>query len=96
MIALTGAKSLWKSQLRCVSEVSICMSSIMFCRNRNCGGKLDNVVGYTDGSLFKIRKPSVENNCQAFIGRKNFPCINAQIVSITPLFSFGHKWQEHV
>ncbi|XP_034256143.1 putative nuclease HARBI1 [Thrips palmi] len=48
-------------------------------RNRSLGGKIDNVLGYTDGSLFKIRKPSVENNRQAFIGRKNFACINAQI-----------------
>ena len=45
------------------------------------GGKIKNVVGYTDGSLFKMMKPSLANNRQAFIGRKNFASINAMIVS---------------
>ncbi len=44
--------------------------------------QIPNVVGYTDGSLFKIMKPSLENNRAAFIGRKSFASINAQIVSI--------------
>jgi len=59
---------------------SSCISSIVVDRNRRLGGKVDDVVGYTDGSLFKVKKPSVEENRQAFIGRKNYPCINAQIV----------------
>ena len=45
------------------------------------GGQIPDVFAYTDGSLFKMKKPSIANNRQAFIGRKNFASINAQIVS---------------
>ncbi|KAK3924507.1 Putative nuclease [Frankliniella fusca] len=55
-------------------EINICIE-----RNRALGGKIPDTVGYTDGSLFKVKKPSVENNRQAFMGRKNYACINAQI-----------------
>jgi len=71
--------------MRSTPEVLSCMFSIFVDRNRNLGGKIDDTIGYTDGSLFKVKKPSVENNRQAFMGRKNYPCINAQIVRITPV-----------
>ncbi|KAK3926724.1 Putative nuclease [Frankliniella fusca] len=45
-------------------------------RNRAMGGRLPNVVGYIDGSLIKIMKPSIANNRQAFIGRKSFASMN--------------------
>ncbi|KAK3916723.1 Putative nuclease [Frankliniella fusca] len=57
-----------------VREAELCID-----RNRRLGGKIDGTVGYTDGSLFKVKKPSLEDNIQAFIGRKNYCCINAQI-----------------
>jgi len=59
---------------------------VISCRNELLGGKVPCTLGYTDGSLFNIKKPSLPNNIHGFIGRKNRPCINAQIVSITPLF----------
>ncbi|KAK3907657.1 Putative nuclease [Frankliniella fusca] len=45
-------------------------------RNRLMGGRLPNTLGYTDGSLIKIKKPSVDQNRRAFIGRKNFASVN--------------------
>ena len=48
------------------------------CRVRLLGGKLPDVVAYTDGSLIKIMKPSLENNRAAYIGRKSYASMNVQ------------------
>ncbi|KAK3923791.1 Putative nuclease [Frankliniella fusca] len=55
-------------------EVDYCVQ-----RNTMLGGQISNTVAYTDGSLIKIRKPSVANNRLAFMGRKSFASINVQI-----------------
>lgn len=62
---------------------NLCFISVRFYRNRMLGGKIPNTIGYTDGTLIKIRnKPSVENNRHAFMGRKSFASINVQFVSL--------------
>lgn len=76
--------------IRCVRKVlgtaCICASytnlNYICCRNRALGGELPFVVGYTDGTLIKIKAPSVVNNKKSFIGRKGYPCMNAMIVRI--------------
>ncbi|KAK3928031.1 Putative nuclease [Frankliniella fusca] len=57
-----------------VEEVGFCVE-----RNNMLGAKIDNTVAYTDGTLIKIRKPSVHNNRLAFMGRKSFASVNVQI-----------------
>lgn len=64
----------------CVTCTNPCFVCLPF-RNRDLGGKLNNVVGYVDGTLVKTKKPSVANNRHAFMGRKGYPCVNVQIVS---------------
>lgn len=58
-------------------------------RNRNLGGRMPNVVGYVDGSLFRIMKPSTGYNELAYIGRKHLPCVNVQFVCTTSIFPYG-------
>lgn len=43
------------------------------------GGKLPNVVGYVDGTLIKIKKPPINQNRRAFMGRKHFAAVNVMI-----------------
>ena len=55
--------------LRGISSLLTCMSSIIVHRNQRMGGHIDNVLAYTDGSLFKVKKPSVENNSHSLEGK---------------------------
>ncbi|XP_034250956.1 putative nuclease HARBI1 [Thrips palmi] len=48
-------------------------------RNQYLGGRIPSAVGYTDGTLVKIMKPTLEDNVQAYIGRKSFASINALV-----------------
>ncbi|XP_034248974.1 uncharacterized protein LOC117649899 [Thrips palmi] len=48
-------------------------------RNQYLGGRFPGAVGYTDGTLVKIMKPTLEDNVQAYIGRKSFASINALV-----------------
>ncbi|XP_034239134.1 putative nuclease HARBI1 [Thrips palmi] len=57
-----------------IGELNICID-----RNRALGGQLRGTLGYTDGTLVKIIKPSIRNNRAGFIGRKSFASLNAMI-----------------
>ncbi|KAK3930981.1 Putative nuclease [Frankliniella fusca] len=48
--------------------------------NRALRCKIPNTLGFIDGSLIRIIKPSLEANIQAHIGRTGNTCINAQFV----------------
>ncbi|XP_034233028.1 putative nuclease HARBI1 [Thrips palmi] len=48
-------------------------------RNRHLGGRLPNVVSYTDGTLIKIMKPTLDDNILAYIGRKSYASLNVLV-----------------
>jgi len=64
-------------------ELRLCDVSF---RNRHLGGRIPNVLAYSDGSLIKIMKPTLEDNILAYIGRKSFASLNVLVVGVLITF----------
>jgi len=56
------------------------------------GAQIKDTVAYTDGTLIKTMKPSIENNRHAFMGRKSFASINVQVVSFIDTLRCPYKF----